>query len=142
MARVDPLEVESIMKILIVEDEALVAMAMKDYLASAGHIIVGQADDFDTAVTLAAETQPDLALVDVNLVDGDSGIEVASKLTKQRVPCLMVTSNCNPMHALDGAVGCLQKPVSPSALLQAVAAARQKAHGLPVGPVPRGLALY
>lgn len=130
------------MKILIVEDEALVAMAMESYLAGAGHTVVGQADDFDTAVTLAEETQPDLALVDINLVDGDSGMDVASQLNKQAVPCLMVTSHCNPNRQLDGAVGCLQKPVSPSILVQAVAVARRKVRGLPVGDVPRGLALY
>lgn len=130
------------MKILIVEDEALVAMAMENYLAGAGHTVVGQADNFDTAVTLAGKTRPDLALVDINLVDGDSGVEVASELHRQSVPCLMVTSNCNPHRALDGAVGCLQKPVNQLILVQAVAVARRKVRGLPVGAVPRGLALY
>lgn len=130
------------MKILIVEDEAIVAMAMENYLADAGHVVVGQADDFSSAVTLAEKTHPDLALVDINLVDGDSGVEVAGRLNLQNVPCLMVTSNCGAAAARDRAVGCLQKPVNKNVLVQAVAAARRKLKGQPVSVVPRGLALY
>lgn len=130
------------MKILIVEDEALVAMAMESYLADAGHVVVGQADDFESAVTLAEEMHPDLALVDINLVDGDSGVDVAGELNRNNVPCLMVTSNCSAHDTADRAVGCLQKPVSPSVLVEAVAATRKKLTGEHVGAVPRGLSLF
>jgi DNA-binding response OmpR family regulator len=55
------------MLILLVEDEILVALDVKDTLASLGYPNVQMAEDLDTAERLLARTTPDFALLDVNL---------------------------------------------------------------------------
>ena len=63
-------------RILIIEDEALVAMELRFVLEDLGHEVVGTAADAKAAHALAAETEIDLALVDIHLSDGATGIEL------------------------------------------------------------------
>ena len=65
------------MKILIVEDEALVAMSMELVLEDHGHEVVDIADDLASAILAATHFRPELALVDMRLAGGDSGLHVA-----------------------------------------------------------------
>ena len=65
------------MRVLIVEDEALVAMAIESMLVMAGHDAVGQADDLETALAAVDADMPDLALVDMQLARGCNGLDVA-----------------------------------------------------------------
>ncbi|OWP46488.1 response regulator, partial [Pseudomonas nitroreducens] len=53
-------------RILIIEDEALVAMELRFVLEDLGHEVVGTAADAPSARALAAETEVDLALVDIH----------------------------------------------------------------------------
>ena len=80
-------------KILIVEDEMLVACEVEAVLGDLGHQVVGIAPDLDTAMELAA--QPiDLALVDLNLRDGLTGPEIGKRLCALgNVAVLFVTAN-------------------------------------------------
>ena len=71
-------------RVIIVEDQALLAMELEYVLSEAGHIVVGCAMDMAEAVRLAAETRPDVALVDVNLRDGFSGPTIARQLIDAR----------------------------------------------------------
>ena len=63
-------------KILIVEDEILVALDMEMAIEEMGHTPIGIAPDAEVAATLANE-QPDIALVDLNLRDGLTGPQIA-----------------------------------------------------------------
>jgi CheY-like chemotaxis protein len=54
-------------RILLVEDEALIAMFAADTLASAGHTVVGSAGTAAAAVQMAAALKPDLIVMDVRL---------------------------------------------------------------------------
>src|SRR4028119_774104 len=76
VARLGPL------RVLIVEDEALLAMQVECLLLEAGHEPVGHALDSGEALTLARALSPDLALVDVHLRDGLTGVEVMRALTR------------------------------------------------------------
>ena len=113
------------MKLLLVEDHLLVAQAMGLHLAEAGHEIVGIAADAYEAVELAGDMHPDLALVDIQLAYGTSGIDAArDMLAQHNVRSLFVTSDYDAARAAkDTAVGCVRKPYSGSDLIAAIQAA-------------------
>ena len=119
------------MRILIVEDEALVALQIEMSLEEAEHDVAGQADTLGGALELAEKECPDLALVDVRLAQGCSGIDVATELKKRGIPALFVTGNCPGSQRGDIALGCLHKPFSASQLTAAVAAAESIMKGKP-----------
>jgi two-component system, response regulator PdtaR len=58
-------------KVLIVEDEILVALSLQQALDAIGYETVGIAPDTETAFKMA-EARPDIALVDINLRDGET----------------------------------------------------------------------
>jgi DNA-binding response OmpR family regulator len=130
------------LRIVIVEDEALLAMTMEDSLIEAGHEVLGVADDLASAVALAARTDPELALVDVQLLRGSSGIDVAAHLNGRGIPCLFVTGNCPADHGRAFALGCLHKPSDERSLLAAVASAGALIGGEPPPALPPGMHLY
>ncbi|MFC5567779.1 response regulator [Rubellimicrobium aerolatum] len=107
---------------LIVEDEALVALELEAMLAMAGHEPVGSADDLPSALREAEAGRPDLALVDVRLGAGGSGIEVAAALRARDLPVLFATGNCPAEAGRALALGCLHKPFSDFALASAMQA--------------------
>ena len=113
------------MKLLLVEDHFLVAQAMGLHLAEAGHEIVGIAADAHEAVELAGDMHPDLALVDIQLAYGTSGIDAAREMLAQHdVWSLFVTSQYDAARAAkDTAVGCVRKPYSGPDLIAAIQAA-------------------
>lgn len=130
-------------RILVVEDEALVALEIQAGLESAGHEIVGVADRTASAGTLARATRPDLVLVDVRLARGDSGLDVAADLAQLGLPCMFVTGNCPLDRGTGIAVGCLHKPFDEGQLLQAVAVAISVVRGAPAPDrLPRGFHLF
>ena len=128
---------ESLLRILVVEDEFLVAAMIEDTLLDAGHTVVGVEDDFDGAVKKAADERPDFVLLDMQLLGAKSGIDVARELKQLGIPCLFTTGNCAAGRGEKLAVGCLHKPYTPNDLLAAVRAARRIAVGMPPGPLPR-----
>ncbi|HEV2123257.1 MAG TPA: response regulator [Chloroflexota bacterium] len=111
------------MRILVIEDEALVALQIELSLEAADHEVAGQADTLRAAIKLAEEEHPDLALVDVRLAEGCSGLDVAAELKKRGVPSLFVTGNCPGENRSDIALGCLHKPFTQTQIIRAVGAA-------------------
>jgi CheY-like chemotaxis protein len=128
---------EAILRILVVEDEFLVAAMIEDILVDAGHIVVGVEDDFAGAVKRATDERPDFVLLDMQLLGAKSGIDVARELKRLGIPCLFTTGNCASGRGDHLAVGCLHKPYTPNDLLAAVRAGRLIAAGMPPGPLPR-----
>ncbi len=120
------------MRVLIVEDEALIAMHYEVAVEEAGFEVVGVAADAAEALALATRERPDAALVDMNLRDGPSGNEVALALHDGHGVCpVFVTANLAMVSPEAKAVCCglLHKPVPPTALvsaLRAVAAIRDQ----------------
>ncbi len=79
-------------KILIIEDEALVARELKARLGNMGYEVVGVALDA-AAIELARKTQPDLLLTDIHLKAGEDGIRVARVIQAERdVPVVFLTA--------------------------------------------------
>lgn len=110
------------MKILIVEDEALIAQGIKLTLDAAGHEVVGVAEDLPTAVAAARRQQPDMAFVDIKLANGSNGVEVARELKAMGVACVFATGNPpDPAKAGGLGLGYIAKPFSPRLLVQTAA---------------------
>jgi two-component system, response regulator PdtaR len=130
------------MRIMIVEDEALVALEVSSYLEAANYDVVGIADDVESALSLAEEETPDLALVDIQLARGANGLQVAKALRSIGVETFFATGNCPDEKGRGLAIGCLHKPYSDRVLQQALNAAIARMGGREAPPVPAAVHLY
>ena len=130
------------MKIMLVEDEYMVAMTLKYMLEKQGHEVVGTADNVVSAVATAERTQPQIAFVDIQLADGTSGLDVAAELQKKGIICIFLTGNPPDGPRPDLALGCLPKPFSDKSLAGTLKIAEAVIEGLPLPEPPRGLQLY
>jgi two-component system, LytTR family, response regulator LytT len=83
-------------KILVVEDELLIAEDIKIHLEKLGYAVIGIAVSYSEALEIASESQPDIALVDI-IIDGDKdGIETAGYLKKTfQIPIIFLTSHAD-----------------------------------------------
>lgn len=142
MERLTGGEGASSLRILIVEDEALVAMEIEGMLGLAGHEAVAQVDDVESALSAVESGAPDLALVDIHLGRGNSGLDVAAALKERGIPVLFATGNCPMERGRDIALGCLHKPFTDSMLLNAIRAAEAKLEGQTVQPTSSALHFY
>ena len=97
-------------RILIVEDEMLVAMELEFILQDLGHECVGIAPDVETA-TEHFEAPLDLALVDLNLRDGLTGPQIGETLCQRGVPVVFITANPRELgNGISGTIGVITKP--------------------------------
>jgi CheY-like chemotaxis protein len=78
------------LRILVVEDEMLVAMNIEDMLLELGHEVAGLASRLGPALALAGESRFDAAMLDVNLA-GEPSFPVADLLADRRIPFLFAT---------------------------------------------------
>ncbi len=112
------------LKILIAEDEGLVAAGLKSQVEALGHQVVGLAKDGVEAVELTERLSPDLVLMDVRMPRLD-GIQAAKKL-QETMPTaiLFVTAHSDIQLAAEaskvGALGYLIKPVNGPQLQPAI----------------------
>ncbi len=81
---------ERSLRILVVEDEMLVAMNIEDMLLDLGHEVAGLASRLEPALSLAREGSFDLAMLDVNLA-GEASFPVADALRERGIPFLFAT---------------------------------------------------
>ena len=114
-------------KILVVEDEALVAEAVCDVLRYAGHHVVGVARDEASALRQAAAGHPDLVLMDIRLAGTSDGIETAEKMQAERPVSILFLSahhdaNTRARAAAVRPAGFIVKPFSFQQILDAVSA--------------------
>ena len=71
------------LKVLIVEDDPMIAESLQDILELLNHHVVGIADNADTAIEMCNEHDPELALLDIQIAGDIDGIELAELLTDQ-----------------------------------------------------------
>lgn len=131
-------------RILIIEDEALVAMELRFVLEDLGHEVVGTVADANSARALAAETDIDLALVDIHLSDGPTGVALGRELGQDLgVTVLFMTANPGMVReGVAGTVGVLSKPSDERAVQTAVDYALGRRAGRPVEFAPPELQLF
>ncbi len=80
--------------VLVIEDEALIAMDIADIVEGMGHRVTGTARTRAEAVELAAADRPDLILADIQLADRSSGIEAVNEILGQfgGLPVIFITA--------------------------------------------------
>lgn len=132
------------MNVLLVEDDALIAMSLEAALSDAGHVVSGPAATASGGLEIAEAGRPDLALVDINLRDGSNGVELARELRRRwGVPCFFVSGQKMEADAnQDAALGFIGKPYAPEAVVASIEVARKILNGRRPCAVPHGLVLY
>lgn len=125
------------MKILIVEDELLIALAFSAELRAAGHEIVGVAAGEAEAVECFGRERPEIAVLDLRLSQGN-GMSAARRLGT--IPVLFVTTNVAELADLSPRTSAVMlKPFNPERIVEAVYALREVAAGRAVpARVPQG----
>jgi len=99
-------------KILVVEDEWVVSEEIKVILEKNNFEVIGQAADAQTALEIAGETKPDIALLDINIKGDKDGIELAGLLRKSSDPGIIFLTAYDDPKYLDRA-----KSVNPQAYI-------------------------
>lgn len=130
-----------IQRILIVEDDPLIAFDTEHVLIEAGYQVVATVDSVDAATEAIATQDVDLALVDLALTDGGNGVEVAAAARRQGMDVLFVTGRC-PRGAESLGIGCLEKPFTQKDLRAAIEAVETLLAYGSVKKVPPGLVIY
>ncbi|MGK9168844.1 response regulator [Inquilinus limosus] len=110
-------------RILIVEDEPLIAMDIARIVEEMGHTVCGTAADHAEAVALSKRTSPHIVLADIQLKGGDSGIEAVQEILNGiSVPVVFVTGF--PERLLTGErlepTFVVTKPFRPEALISVI----------------------
>jgi len=127
-------------RILIVEDEPLVAFDMETMLADEGYEVVHTVDTFAAAIATLDKEQVDLILCDVRLHGDKSGIHLAKEACKRGIPVLFATGHVPP-DADKLAIGCLIKPFNMRTLKAGLESVNRHLLGKRPKP-PKGMEIY
>lgn len=124
---------------MIVEDQAILAMELEFVLGEAGCDVVGCAMDRAGAFATAERERPDLALVDVNLLDGMTGPQIAHRLVGEYgAAVIFLTANPEQIpEGFAGALGAVSKPFDDQTIRAVIAFARGFIRNRTVGETPR-----
>lgn len=81
-------------RVMIIEDEAIIAMDITDIVEELGHSVTGVAATRTEAVELAKRTRPDLILADIQLADKSSGIDAVNDILQlfEGLPVIFITA--------------------------------------------------
>lgn len=80
-------------RVLIIEDETIIALDIENLVAEMGHKVTGIATTRDDAIRMAKEQKPDIILTDIQLADGSSGIDAAVAILKDfDIPVVFITA--------------------------------------------------
>jgi DNA-binding response OmpR family regulator len=127
-------------KVLIIEDQFLIAMAIEDAVAALGYEVVGIAASRNQALDYLEEV--DVALVDINLLDGASGIQIARELSRHGTTIVFMTANPEAVATgIEGALGVISKPVDDGDLARVLKFVAMRREGRNP-PCPRNLKLF
>ena len=110
----------TIRRLLIVEDEPLVAFDNEHALSAAGYRVVATVDRGEAAMPWLTAEQIDAALLDVRIAGAVVGIALARIAVERHIPILFVTGDCPP-EAKALAFGCIAKPYAAADLVAAIA---------------------
>jgi DNA-binding NarL/FixJ family response regulator len=118
-------------RVLVVEDDVLLAMVLQDALSFEGYAVVGMARTAREAIALAVEHAPDMVLMDINLLGAVDGIAAAAQILERTgIRCLMATAHTDEETRRRAArvqpLGWLAKPYDEQDMLHAVARALER----------------
>jgi len=114
-------------RILIVEDQPLIALCLEEAAIELGYTSAGMAATKSKALHLGADA--DVALVDVNLLDGPTGPEIGKALADRDVSVVFMTANPESLgDGVPGTLGVISKPLLDMEMVQAIQYAVDKHH--------------
>ncbi len=118
------------LKILIADDETLIAMSLTTMLQNIGHRVVARARSGQEAVDKAREFSPDLVLMDIKMNDMD-GLEASRRILAEKPAPIVILTAFSQKDLIEqadaiGVSGYLVKPVSENDLLPAITLARSR----------------
>jgi len=123
------------MKVLVVEDEPLIAMSLSAEIEDMGYEVLGPAHSIESALDLIGSSRPDVALLDIDLDHVGDGIVIAKVLSAQGIPAVFVSGQvdvaCSHSHL---AVGYISKPYAPVDVANSIAVVDAIVHGLTPPP--------
>ncbi len=111
------------LNVLIVEDEAVLAMDIEAMVDDAGHRVVAEATSLSEVEALNEATRLDVAFVDIHLAGGTSGIDACRFIRKRWSAALIIFVTANPLKIPEdyaGAHGVISKPFSRNGLMSAM----------------------
>ena len=118
-------------RVLIVEDEPLVAMLLVDLVEDAGFVPVGRAGSAQEALQIAEAERPTIAIVDVNLRGPREGLKVGAEFARQGIALIFISGHFDVHQWSEvrelAPVSVLQKPFPPAEIVKALKAAAGKA---------------
>ena len=109
-------------RILIVEDEPLIAMMLEDFIEMVGKAVAGTADNVASALAVIGEGIVDAAILDLNLRGGEKSTPVAAALSERGIPFVFATGGSD--DSVDPAYRdrpCLQKPFTMESVERVIA---------------------
>lgn len=107
--------------LMIVEDEALVAIVLRDELENAGYKVLNLTDRYVEALEVARADKPDLALVNIRLAGRDDGIELSEQLKAIRIPVLLISGQVSRASSSGTvAIASMPKPYDATEMVLAV----------------------
>jgi two-component system, response regulator PdtaR len=111
--------------VLIVEDEALIALDLAQIVEGLGYEVLGTASSAADALVMVEQRCPDVAFVDLHLTDGPTGARLAQDLAScHSVAVIIVSANCDLVSAGENGVMCaIRKPFDPEAIAAALRSA-------------------
>lgn len=122
------------LRILLVDDESIIRLDLREMLKEYGHEIVGEASDGQMAVELAPKLTPDLIIMDIKM-PGMDGLEAVRQINQhRRIPTIMLTAYSQPElveQAVElGVFAFLVKPIKEHDLLPTIEVALARAEEL------------
>lgn len=129
--------------LMIVEDEALVAMVLRDVLTEAGYTVLDLTTRHAEALDVARESKPDLALVNIRLAGGDDGIELAVNLKALGIPVVFISGQVSRARSAQTvAIGSMPKPYDANDMVLAVTWLLARLRGPTTLPKPDKLEVF
>lgn len=107
-------------KVLVVEDDWLIAEDLTSYLRDAGYDVMGPVPTVEKAISLIASAAPTVAILDLALSDGNSD-QIAEALDRRAIPFAFLTGHTREQGRCFPERPYLQKPVDHAELLRTVA---------------------
>lgn len=131
-------------RILIIEDEVLIAWQLRDVLEDLNYTVVGMAGNAPAARRLVEDGRVDLALVDIHLSDGPTGVDLGREIGQgSGITVLYLTSNPEMVrNGVPGTFGVMSKPTDDDCVRTAVAFAMQSRRGGASTVAPRSLTVF
>lgn len=131
------------MRVLIVEDDMVIAGILGPVVVRSGHKLVGLAADHDSATALLRSVPVDFAFVDIHLLDGWTGVDVARAAVAEGATTAFTTANPGLVPSdFAGACGVIEKPYTEAQIEATLAFVSAKLRGKGYDlPPPRGFAV-